>query len=65
MARSQEATITDAERPGASEQLWSVFEFARRYRLAKREENRLLMLYGPTASLLVLLANAQRHSLIS
>lgn len=49
MARSQEATITDAERPGPTEQLWSVFEFARRYRLAKREENRLLMLYGPTA----------------
>ncbi|AHF88418.1 hypothetical protein RLEG3_01705 (plasmid) [Rhizobium leguminosarum bv. trifolii WSM1689] len=45
--------------------MWSVFEFARRYRLAKREENRLLMLYGPTASLHVLLANAQRHSLIS
>ncbi|RUM24070.1 hypothetical protein EFQ99_19160 [Rhizobium vallis] len=65
MARSQEATITDAERPGAGDQLWSVFEFARRYRLAKREENRLLMLYGPTASLRDLLANAQRHSLIS
>ncbi|MGO6687742.1 hypothetical protein [Rhizobium leguminosarum] len=65
MARSQEATITDAERPGPNDQLWSVFEFARRYRLAKREENRLLMLFGPTASLHVLLANAQRHSLIS
>ncbi|NKL36965.1 hypothetical protein GFL49_24945 [Rhizobium leguminosarum bv. viciae] len=65
MARSQEATITDTERPGPGDQLWSVFEFARRYRLAKREQNRLLMLYGPTASLHVLLANAQRHSLIS
>ncbi|AHG48248.1 hypothetical protein RLEG12_04875 (plasmid) [Rhizobium leguminosarum bv. trifolii CB782] len=65
MARSQEATIPDAERPAAGEQLWSVFEFARRYRLAKREENRLLMLYGPTASLHDLLANAQRHSLLS
>ncbi|MBB3132986.1 hypothetical protein FHS26_000689 [Rhizobium pisi] len=65
MARSQEATNIDAERPAASDQLWSVFEFARRYRLAKREENRLLMLYGPEASLRDLLANARRHSLIS
>ncbi|WP_209892336.1 hypothetical protein [Rhizobium leguminosarum] len=65
MVRSQEATMNDAERPGSSEQIWSVFEFARRYRLAKREENRLLMLYGPTASLRDLLANARRHSLIS
>ncbi|MBX5156711.1 MULTISPECIES: hypothetical protein [unclassified Rhizobium] len=65
MVRSREATMNDTERPGASEQIWSVFEFARRYRLAKREENRLLMLYGPTASLRDLLANARRHSLIS
>lgn len=57
--------MDNAERPGSGDQLWSVFEFARRYRLAKREENRLLMLYGPTASLRDLLANAQRHSLIS
>ena len=57
--------MDDAERPGSGEQLWSFFEFARRYRLAKREENRLLMLYGPTASFRDLLANAQRHSLIS
>lgn len=57
--------MDDAERPGSGDQLWSVFEFARRYRLAKREENRLLMLYGPSASLRDLLANAQRHSLIS
>ncbi|MGZ2460746.1 hypothetical protein ACVINH_005833 [Rhizobium anhuiense] len=28
-------------------------------------ENRLLMLYGPTASLRDLLANASRHSLMS
>ncbi|MBB2683739.1 UNVERIFIED_ORG: hypothetical protein GGD47_001314 [Rhizobium etli] len=57
--------MDDAERPGSGEQLCSVFEFPRRYRLAKREENRLLMLYGPTASLRDLLANARRHSLIS
>ncbi|PCK78098.1 hypothetical protein [Rhizobium sophoriradicis] len=57
--------MDDAGPPGSSEQIWSVFfDFARRYRLAKREEIRLLMLYGPTASLRDLLANAQRHSLI-
>ncbi|OWV75546.1 hypothetical protein ATY76_22500 [Rhizobium sp. R339] len=65
MVRSQEARTDDADRPGSGDQLWNVFEFARRYRLAKREENRLLMLYGPTASLRDLLANARRHSLIS
>ncbi|SCB58208.1 hypothetical protein GA0061105_104132 [Rhizobium aethiopicum] len=65
MIRSQEAAANDAERSGAGEQMWSVFEFARRYRLAKREENRLLMLYGPSAALRDLLANARRHSLIS
>ncbi|WP_200950869.1 hypothetical protein [Rhizobium sp. Root1220] len=42
----------------------SVFEFARRYRLSKREENRLLMLFGPVASSRDLLANASRHQLI-
>lgn len=57
--------MKDADRPLADEQLWSVFEFARRYRLAKREENRLLMLYGPVAPFRDLLANAQRHALIS
>ncbi|MBB4194259.1 hypothetical protein GGE45_001756 [Rhizobium aethiopicum] len=65
MLRSQKTAPDDAERPEAGEQMWSVFEFARRYRLAKREENRLLMLYGPTAPLGDLLANARRHSLIS
>ncbi|WP_064712970.1 hypothetical protein [Rhizobium bangladeshense] len=65
MVRLQNVSADDAEKPEAGEQMWSVFEFARRYRLAKREENRLLMLYGPTASLRDLLANARRHSLIS
>ncbi|TLX07034.1 hypothetical protein [Rhizobium sp. MHM7A] len=65
MVRFQDVSADDAEKPEAGEQMWSVFEFARRYRLAKREENRLLMLYGPTASLRDLLANARRHSLIS
>ncbi|MHC2296055.1 hypothetical protein [Rhizobium mongolense] len=48
-----------------SQELWSVFDFARRYRLEKREENRLLMLFGPYASAHELLTNARRHSLIS
>ncbi|RFB81883.1 hypothetical protein B5K08_33790 [Rhizobium leguminosarum bv. trifolii] len=65
MVRSRDTTADGAEGSGPGEQLWSVFEFARRYRLAKREENRLLMLYGPTASLRDLLANARRHCLIS
>lgn len=52
-------------RPLAGEQLWSVLDFARRYRLEKWEENRLLALYGPFASFRDLLANAQRRSLIS
>jgi hypothetical protein len=47
-----------------SEELWSVFDFSRRHRLAKKEENRLLMLFGPFASCHALLANARRHSLI-
>ncbi|OWV78546.1 hypothetical protein ATY75_06120 [Rhizobium sp. N122] len=65
MVLSQDTTADGTEGSGPGEQLWSVFEFARRYRLAKREENRLLMLYGPTASLRDLLANARRHCLIS
>ncbi|MBX4916937.1 hypothetical protein HJA76_26015 [Rhizobium bangladeshense] len=56
MVRFQNVAADDAEKPEAGEQMWSVFEFARRYRLAKREENRLLMLYGPPASLRDLLA---------
>lgn len=65
MAGDQGVEMDGGDRPLASEQLWSVFDFARRYRLAKREENRLLMLYGPVASFRDLLANAQRHSLMS
>ena len=45
-------------------ELWSVFDFARRYRLTIREQNRLLMLFGPVASATELLANARRTQLI-
>ncbi|MDQ0560304.1 hypothetical protein QO004_002086 [Rhizobium mesoamericanum] len=45
-------------------ELWNVFDFARRYRLTMREQNRLLMLFGPVASATVLLSNARRNQLI-
>lgn len=53
--------MTDA--PPGLEELWNVFDFARRYRLDARELNRLLMLYGALAPARSLLANARRHSL--
>ncbi|MCO5730685.1 hypothetical protein [Rhizobium sp. SSA_523] len=40
--------------------VWNVSEFARRYRLDQREENRLLKLLGPYASEQELLMNATR-----
>ncbi|SIP90490.1 hypothetical protein SAMN05880590_101117 [Rhizobium sp. RU35A] len=40
--------------------VWNVSEFARRYRLDSREENRLLKLLGPFASEQELLMNATR-----
>jgi hypothetical protein len=54
--------MNDTHSPLESEHVWSVFDFVRRYRLAKDEENRLLTLYGPTASFRDLLENARRHS---
>lgn len=41
--------------------LVSVFDFARRYRLAEKEQNRLVRLFGLSAPLAVLLANASRQ----
>lgn len=40
--------------------VWNVSEFAKRYRLDQREENRLLKLLGPFASEQELLMNATR-----
>jgi hypothetical protein len=40
--------------------LWSVCDFARRYRLPRNEEDRLRMLFGPVASVSDLLASATR-----
>jgi hypothetical protein len=47
----------------AMDELWSVFDFSRRYRLDKTEESRLLGLFGPFASPADLLNNARRYSL--
>ncbi len=54
----------DAVIAPAGEEVWSVFDFARRYRLPKTEENRLLMLFGTMATPRDLLSNARRTSLI-
>ncbi len=45
-----------------SEEFWNVYDFSRRYRLDSKEQNRLLMLYGPLAPARSLLANARRDS---
>jgi hypothetical protein len=44
-------------------ELWSVCDFARRYRLAKSEETRLLALFGMMASPHDLLLSARRDLL--
>lgn len=54
---------TSAEMKMAGE-LWNVFDFARRYRLTIREQNRLLMLFGRGAPAQDLLSNARRNQLI-
>lgn len=41
-------------------QVWSVKDFARRHRLDKEEEKRLLTLFGSFATKQELLSNAQR-----
>lgn len=42
------------------ERVWDVREFARRFRLDKDEEARLLKLFGPSASECELMMNATR-----
>lgn len=49
-------------KPGLTK-VWNVVEFAKRYRLDSREENRLLKLLGPYASEQELLMNATRTPL--
>lgn len=43
--------------------VWNVSEFAKRFRLDRLEENRLLKLLGPTATERELLMNAGRRPL--
>lgn len=47
----------------AGEELWSVFDFTRRYRLPKTEEDRLVLLFGTMATPRDLLSNAKRATL--
>jgi hypothetical protein len=56
--------MDSAEKRAMGSELWSVFDFARRYRLTMREQNRLLMLFGPVACAADLLSNARRNQLI-
>ncbi|MCC2609300.1 hypothetical protein ABK249_11045 [Neorhizobium sp. Rsf11] len=51
--------IGEVENKGLKK-VWSVAEFAKRYRLDRREEARLLKLLGPFASQQELLMNASR-----
>ncbi|WP_137132964.1 hypothetical protein [Rhizobium sp. FY34] len=51
-----------ADMPGYKK-VWNVSEFAKRYRLDMREENRLQKLLGPFASEQELLMNATRTPL--
>lgn len=51
--------IGEVENQGLKK-VWSVAEFAKRYRLDRQEEARLLKLLGPFASQQELLMNASR-----
>lgn len=52
-----DSATTDEFRP---REIWSVQEFARRYRLTKMEESRLKMLYGPVAEMRDLMAGREK-----
>ena len=52
--------MNKAASPKMDEVSWSVFDFARRYRIEKKEETRLLALFGTEAPLRELLFNAKR-----
>lgn len=62
MGQCIEAGIREADSPTMDEAFWSVFDFARRYRLEKKEEVRLLKLFGTEAPLRMLLSTARRAS---
>jgi hypothetical protein len=56
---SERISVEQLEQIGLRK-VWSVSEFARRYRLETEEESRLLKLLGPFASEQELLMNASR-----
>ncbi|NTF96094.1 hypothetical protein [Rhizobium rhizogenes] len=62
MRQYLEEGMRKADSPRMDEASWSVFDFARRYRLEKNEETRLLTLFGAEAPLRELLFNARRLS---
>ena len=49
--------------PATLRRVWNISDFAKRYRLDRFEENRLLKILGPTATELELLRNANRRPL--
>lgn len=53
----------DAHTPARLNKVWNVSDFAKRYRIDRFEENRLLKLLGPTATERELLVNAGRRPL--
>ena len=55
------AILARPERPLDDVHLWSTPDFARGYRLEKREENRLLTLFGPFASFRDILSNFEHR----
>ena len=57
--------MSDAKTPLATDEVWSVCDFARRYRLPEPEEKRLLALFGPFARGYDLLVHARRYQLVS
>ncbi|MFT4185202.1 MAG: hypothetical protein QM636_25145 [Rhizobium sp.] len=62
MHQHSDEGLKTANAPRIGEEPWSVFDFARRFRLEKAEENRLLSLFGTEAPLRDLLSNARRLS---
>jgi len=62
MRQHSEEGLKTANAPRIGEEPWSIFDFARRFRLEKAEENRLLSLFGTEAPLRDLLSHARRLS---
>jgi hypothetical protein len=61
----QESPSGNTDGSAKNQELWNVLDFARRYRLVKSEENRLLALFGTMASPRDLLLSARRSHPLS